>query len=339
MKIRCFLSYNNKDSIFVRKIGTILKDHGIDVWFDEWKIYAGQSISDTVEAGILESDYFIIALSKNSVSSKWVRQELKGALNLRLKGNDDFIIPILLDDCDIPLFLLDYNYIDLRNRGFEQIIQLLKSVRKNNIEQEYLSKSLIQEETVSIPKGKFLFSLKNKPYSIPYSYRIDIHPVTRRKFFSFIFYGGHTDKGNWSDRGREYFESETDFFEIKKAEELIIKRFPKDYYLEKEKYDYPIDRITAYEAEAYAKWVGGRLPTELEWEKAARGAEGNIYPWGNEYFDNYCHTDPDLNFNVYDYPRGASPYGVHNMAGNNTEWLGDFEVDGKRPRIPPIASS
>jgi formylglycine-generating enzyme required for sulfatase activity len=83
---------------------------------------------------------------------------------------------------------------------------------------------------------------------------------------------------------------------------------------------YPVAGISWFEAMKYAHFVGKRLPTETEWEKAARGTDGRRYPWGND-FDNKKTNNGDHPMAIMQYSDGRSPYGLYDMAGNVAEWV------------------
>ncbi len=152
-------------------------------------------------------------------------------------------------------------------------------------------------------------------------YMIGKYPVTNAEFKAFILDGGYENKEFWTPDGWQW----------RKKENISEPRLWHDRKWNGP--NFPVVAVSWYEAAAYAQWLSRkmgkdyRLPTEAQWEKAARSSRGFQYPWGDDFDKDKCNSDEgELNRTspVGIFPSGASPYGCMDMAGNVWEWCADW---------------
>src|SRR5271165_516437 len=105
--MRCFLSHNKADKEVARSIGAHMILTGIDVWFDEWELQAGDSIPGKLNEGLAAFDAFVLLWSADADRSNWVRQELHSAIMRAIKDDSAKIIPCLLDETQLPAIIAD----------------------------------------------------------------------------------------------------------------------------------------------------------------------------------------------------------------------------------------
>lgn len=191
---------------------------------------------------------------------------------------------------------------------------------------------------VLVPGGPFTMGTSTEPWALDNerpahvvdvpAFWIDTHPVTNGAYAEFVEAGGYTDPRWWSERGwahrREAGLVAPQFWERDGDGTWWRRRFGVH---ERVPADEPVVHVCFHEAEAYARWAGRRLPTEAEWEKAARfdpaTGRSHRFPWGDE-----DPTPAHANLGqrhlrpapVGAYPAGASPLGVHQLVGDVWEW-------------------
>ncbi len=155
------------------------------------------------------------------------------------------------------------------------------------------------------------------------SFYIDKYEVTNRQFKKFVDATGYVtdaEKQGWGylwEGSNEWPRPEGASWRAPRGHGSSIRG----------KDNYPVVQVSYNDALAYLEWAGKRLPTEAEWEKAARGVDGRLYSWGNSWDPtrlNSWEKGPHRTTPVGSYPRGVSPYGAYDMLGNVWEWVADW---------------
>jgi formylglycine-generating enzyme required for sulfatase activity len=324
--LRVFLCHSSGDKPPVRELYQRLCAEGIDAWLDEEKLLPGQDWQREIPKAVRASDVVIVCLSRGSITKAgYVQREIKFALDVADEQPEDaiFLIPARLEECEVPDRLSRWQWVNLYNaKGFERLMRALWvraealgiKLSPAPIYTPGTMKKFGDIEFVFVPKGKFIMGSKNdnplafdgeKPQhtvEIPYDYWIGRFPVTNEQFAAFV-------------ENAEYkYEMASDW---------------------RDRANHPVVNVAWYDAMEYCKWLNRaargeagdlvvRLPTEAEWEKTARGQDGNEWPWGNEFDATKCNSNEGgegttTPVGAYS-PQGDSPYRAADMVGNVWEW-------------------
>ncbi|MCG1024967.1 MULTISPECIES: toll/interleukin-1 receptor domain-containing protein [Dehalobacter] len=131
-----FISYSHKDSDFVDQLANALIERNIYFWMDRWELNVGDSLTDKIQTALTEASFLCVVLSKYSVDSDWCKREINAGLIRELEEKRVVILPILTEDCQIPLFLRDKLYADFRNdftTGLNALISALSKEINSNL--------------------------------------------------------------------------------------------------------------------------------------------------------------------------------------------------------------
>ena len=340
-----FISYSRQDQDYVRQLEDELRRRGFDPWVDA-RIDFGDRWWRTIVRQIRSCAAFVVVMTPEAEESHWVEKEVMLALE---EGKP--IFPLLLRGQRFPI-LIDRQYVSVSSgrlpprRFYERLGRALgvsgvpepkpalpasptphmagppaaepEPVRPAVMERH----QPFEQEMILIPAGEFLMGSdpqrdrdaqdREQPQHTLYlpDYTMARTLVTNEHYAAFVQATSHRQPQHWE-----------------------VGKPPPG------KEDHPMFDVSWRDALAYCRWLAEitgkpyRLPTEAEWEKGARGADGRIYPWGDEWDAKRCNSGESGKGGttpVGAYPHGASPYGLLDMVGNVWEWCLTQWVDDYR---------
>ncbi|MBA4189808.1 MAG: toll/interleukin-1 receptor domain-containing protein [Planctomycetaceae bacterium] len=125
-----FISYSSTNRDFVDRLAKQLVAHQVHVWLDKWEIHVGDSLITKIQQGITGASGLLIVLSKASVQSEWCRKELNSALMRELEEKRVVVLPVMLEDCEMPMFLREKLYADFRKDFDAGLSTILEAVAR-----------------------------------------------------------------------------------------------------------------------------------------------------------------------------------------------------------------
>lgn len=259
----------------------------------------------------------------DDVSEALFRNDIDYALITEINSTEDKKWNVVVSIIDSEGIILEDSFlVEGNDTAFEESIKALLA-RINSLiffQNNEKDNPYEFEEMVFIPAGPAIIgSFSGDPIEAPQrtvyvqSFYIDKYEVTNSQYKQFIDATGRKPPVNTINPDYNVWQNGT---------------FPEELA------NHPVVNVTWYDAKAYCEWKGKRLPTAIEWEKAARGPYGNLYPWGNEYFEGFANLyqkgESYVNRKtvpVGTYDMSKSYYGVYDLAGNVWEWVNDTYID------------
>jgi formylglycine-generating enzyme required for sulfatase activity len=326
------ISFAGEDRRHAKALADILIQYGLTVFYDEYRqaeLWGKNLNLYLADVYAKRSKCVVILLSRHYAQKVWPVHELKSALSNAIRQSAEYILPVRLDDTTIPGINPDIAYLRCPPLNVGEIAEnvLAKLGRSERAWTENRVHPVDGAEIVLIPRGEFLMGSEHPSELYVNVARVRDGGIVAIDLPEDVAFSKGNDE---MPRRRVYLD------------EYWIYRFP----VTVEQYQkfctltghampkkplwgwiarHPIVNVTWEDADAYCRWAGCSLPTGAQWEKAARGADGREYPWGNDWDPLKCAngvsdwgmgtTSP-----VGSYLAGTSPYGVFDMAGSVDEW-------------------
>jgi len=344
---KVFISYAWENQPLARQLQGDLQNDGVDVFIDYDKISGGDSLPARISAALDWCNTLVLLWSKDAAQSRWVAREWECADQLEKR-----IIPCKLDDAALPALLRRMLYLDFSvyKNGYARLCSTL-GVTSAIVTPPELAPILIgatePEGMVYIPAGTLMMGSEDgrddeKPVHEVYldAFYMDAFEVTVAQFKEFVLATGYAtdaEKEGWSYKWNGKKWEQTKYINWRHDAEGKL--------IGSDKMNHPVIHVSWNDAKAFAQWKSKRLPTEAEWEYAARcGSKGYKYSWGNgnpvgkkggniadESFkrvfkDSTIWEGNDDSF-VFIAPVGSfepNEFGLYDMTGNVWEWCEDW---------------
>jgi formylglycine-generating enzyme required for sulfatase activity len=359
-QVRIFVSHHHspEEDAFTARLVADLQSAGADVWVDIESIPTGSFVAKISE-GLEGRQWLVLVMTPAALASPWVRSEVETALDEYHAGRMLGVIPFVMSPCttqDIPVLWRKLQRYDatqeyvLARDSLLRALNLPVSARQSSMPQPRTMSNqapqmvpirqqpspaavwvpprmvelgfaarvirgteVIMPPMVRVVAGEFLMGSDKRQDSQAYddeqpqhrvhlpAYQIARFPVTVAEYACFVRAGGKEPAASGGV----------------------------DWKTQLTRLDHPVVCVSWRDAMAYAAWLvqltgqSWRLPTEAEWEKAARSTDGRIYPWGNRWYKMRCNSwegGSHTTTPVGSYPDGTSPCGALDMAGNVWEW-------------------
>lgn len=350
-----FLSHAHQDADFAQRLAADLRASGHSVWIAPDSILIGEDWPDAIDRGLDESGVIVVTLTPHALNSYWVRKETSTARLLEAQKQIRFI---LLDvaDCDPPSAWKTYQYAPFRGDyqvGLQALLRWLggKSISEHppeattrrpvstaprieardrqpgdaaeaattneNRDRRVHAKTGI--ELIRIPAGPFLYGEDKQTIDLP-DFWIGRYPVTNAQYKRFL-----------DANPKQRVPYANDDWAKPYNWDQSRRDFPAG------KGDHPVVLVSWHDVLAFCDWAGLILPSEQQWDKAARGTDGRIYPWGDEWVDGRANTSEagtggTTPVGRYS-PLSDSPYGCADMAGNVWEWTASWYDASQSGRV------
>ncbi len=353
-----FVSHAHADNDLCDRYVAALRTRGIDIWYDRNNAQAGHFLDREIEQQLEQRSAFVLLMTQQALDSFWVQQELGAYRGLMGRDRSRLLLPVRIGPCNVPPLLNALLWIDALAMSFDQAIDAIAAALTTQGAVASPPAPAPQRDTLP-PLGPASAPVNSAPayHLTPMPlYNLGFRGYTIGRMECILppicsVPAGVFTMGSDKSRDQQAYDDETPQYPVE-VDGFAIGQHPVtvaeyacavqakavgepekiadvDWATQQTHPDHPVVCISWKDAMAYVRWLAKltgqpwRLPTEAEWEKAARGTDGRIYPWGDTFDKARCNTGESgigTTTPVGSYSSGESPYHVQDMAGNVLEW-------------------